>query len=50
MVGPQAFSEKCMDASNVNWFIQSMDVFFPYLKKVCIDEKDEELFRAIDGA
>lgn len=49
MVGPQAFSEKCMDASNVNWFIQSIDVFFPYLKKVCIDEKDEELFRKIDS-
>ena len=50
MVGPQAFSEKCMDASNMNWFIQSVDVFLPNLKKICVDEKDEELFRQIDQA
>ena len=50
MVGPTAFSEKCLDASNMNWFIQSADVFFPKIKKVMIDEKDEDLFKNIDSA
>ena len=50
MVGPQAFSEKCLDSSDTNWFVQSTDVFFPALKKICVDEKDEDLFRHIDGA
>ena len=50
MVGPAAFTEKCLDASNMNWFIQSSDVFFPKLKKIMIDEKDETLFRQIDQA
>lgn len=49
MVGPAAFSEKCLDASNMNWFIQSADVFFNKIKKIMVDEKDEVLFRAIDN-
>lgn len=48
MVGPAAFTEKCLDASNMNWYVQSTDVFFPKLKKIFVDEKDEELFRQID--
>ena len=44
MVGPTAFSEKCLDANQMNWYIQSADVFFPKIKKVMIDEKDEDLF------
>lgn len=50
MVGAAAFTEKCLDAYNMNWFIQCCDVFFPKAKKVMVDEKDEELFRKIDGA
>lgn len=50
MVGPSAFTEKCLDASLMNWYIASADIFFPKAKKVMVDEKDEELFRQIDGA
>ena len=49
LVGPAAFSEKCLDAPLMNWFIQSSDLYFPKMKKILIDEKDEELFRKIDG-
>lgn len=44
LVGPAAFTEKCLDRHNLNWFIQSMDIFFPQLKKIFVDEKDETLF------
>lgn len=37
LVGPTAFTEKCLDASNMNWFIQSADTFFPRIKKIMID-------------
>jgi hypothetical protein len=47
MVGPTAFSEKCLDSNQMNWFIQACDIFFPKAKKVMVDEKDEELFRHI---
>jgi hypothetical protein len=40
LVGPQAFSEKCLDAPQMNWFIQSADIFFPKFKKICVDEID----------
>lgn len=49
MVGPQAFSEKCLDTNMMNWFIQSADLYFPKLKKILIDEKDEHLFKKIDN-
>ena len=45
-----AFSEKCMDAHATNWYIQNAEIFFPNLKKILIDDKDEDLFRAIDNA
>lgn len=48
LVGPAAFSEKCLDASNMNWYIQATATFFPKVKKIMIDEKDEKLFRQID--
>jgi len=44
LVGPSAFTEKCMDANQMNWFIQSMDIFFPKLKEIFVDQKDEDLF------
>ena len=34
----------------MNWYIQSMDIFFNKIKKIVVDEKDEDLFRLIDGA
>lgn len=48
LVGPSAFTEKCVDSYAVNWFIQCTDIFFPKLKKIMVDEKDEDLFKQID--
>lgn len=39
-----------MDAHATNWYIQNAEIFFPNLKKILIDDKDEDLFRAIDNA
>lgn len=50
LVGPSAFSEKCLDSYSLNWFIQSTDIFFPKFKKIFVDERDEDLFRMIDQA
>lgn len=32
----------------MNWFIQSTATFFPHLKRIFVDEKDEDLFEQID--
>lgn len=48
LVGPSAFTEKCVDSYAINWFIQCTDIFFPKLKKIMVDEKDEDLFKQID--
>ena len=50
LVGPAAYSEKCLDANQMNWIIQSTDVFFPKIKKILVDERDEDLFTEIDQA
>jgi hypothetical protein len=47
--GPRAFTEKCLDTYLVNWYIQSMDVFFPRLKHIIVDKRDEDLFTYIDN-
>lgn len=46
--GPRAFTEKCLDQHLVNWYIQSTDVFFPKLKEIFVDQRDEDLFTKID--
>lgn len=46
--GPKAFSEECLDQHLINWYIQSMDVFFPKLKEILVDKRDEDIFKAID--
>jgi len=48
MVSSSAFTEKSLDSSMMNWFIQSADIFFPKFKRILVDEKDMELFRHID--
>ena len=48
IAGPRAFTEECLDQHQLNWFIQSTDVFFPKFKKIFVDEKDNELFEQID--
>lgn len=46
--GPKSFTEKCLDQHLMNWYIQSMDVFFPKLKEIFVDKRDQDLFKAID--
>lgn len=48
LVGPAAFTEKCLDQHQLNWYIQSTAIFFPKFKKILVDEKDEVLFEKID--
>ena len=45
MSSPQSYTEKILDANKMNWYIQSTDIFFPKIKKIMIDERDEDLFR-----
>ena len=42
------FSEACCDRYLINWYIQSVDLFFPKLKKIFVDERDQDIFRQID--
>lgn len=48
LVGAKAFTEKCLDEHLINWYIQATDKFFPQMKRVMIDNRDEELYRQID--
>lgn len=50
MASPSAYSEKLLDANKMNWYIQATDIFFPKLKKIVVDERDEDLFKQIDQA
>lgn len=34
---PAQFAEKCVDPYMINWFIQSLDIFFPAIKRIAID-------------
>lgn len=44
MNGPKQFTEKCLDSYLLNWYIQSLDVFFPKLKRIFVDQRDDDLF------
>ena len=46
--GPKTFTEKCLDQHLMNWYIQSTDVFFPKVKEIFVDRRDEDLFKQID--
>lgn len=46
--GPKAFTEKCLDQHLINWYIQSADIFFPKVKEIFVDKRDEDLFKQID--
>ena len=41
---PSQFTEKCLDPYLVNWYIQSLAIFFPKFKSIFIDRRDEDLF------
>jgi hypothetical protein len=45
---PQTFTEKCLDQHLINWYTQSAQIFFPRLKEVFVDKRDEDLFTQID--
>jgi hypothetical protein len=45
---PAQFSEKCLDASLMNWYIKSLGLFLPKFKKIFVDDRDDDLFSAID--
>lgn len=34
----------------MNWYIQTTDIYFPNIKRIFVDERDLELFQAIDQA
>ena len=42
------FAEKCMDQEMCNWYIQYLSKVYPSMKRILIDQKDEELFQQID--
>lgn len=48
--GPRAFTEKCLDQHLINWYIQSTDIFFPRLKEIFVDKRDEDLYTQIDNS
>lgn len=32
----------------MNWYVGSMEIFFPKLKEICVDRRDEDIFKAIE--
>ena len=49
MYGPRAFTERCLDRFLMNWMIKNLEIHFPSLKRIFVDQRDEDLFRAIDA-
>jgi len=47
LVGPEAFTEKCLDRYKINWITASMSNFFPHMKRVMVDDRSEDIFRAV---
>lgn len=45
---PSQFTEKCIDPFLLNWYVQCMDIYFPKFKKIFIDQRDDDIFKAID--
>jgi len=45
---PSQFSERVLDTHQMNWFIQSLDIFFPRLKQIFVDKRDSDIFQTID--
>jgi len=33
----------------MNWYVAAMATFFPQWKRICVDERDAELFEKIDN-
>lgn len=39
-VGPAAYTEKCMDQHQINWYVAALANFFPQAKRILVDERD----------
>lgn len=48
IAGPSTFAEKCLDRYLINWYIGCTATYFPHLKKIFVDYRDEDLFNQID--
>lgn len=44
---PSSYVETCCDPYNINWYIQSLDILFPALKRILIDKRDMALYKFI---
>eukprot|EP00343_Euplotes_focardii_P007963 CAMPEP_0205822108 /NCGR_PEP_ID=MMETSP0206-20130828/10882_1 /ASSEMBLY_ACC=CAM_ASM_000279 /TAXON_ID=36767 /ORGANISM="Euplotes focardii, Strain TN1" /LENGTH=310 /DNA_ID=CAMNT_0053118099 /DNA_START=212 /DNA_END=1144 /DNA_ORIENTATION=+ len=44
---PSSYVETCNDSYNMNWYIQSLDILFPALKRILIDKRDMALYKYI---
>jgi len=42
------FTEQCVDSHLINWYIQNVSIFFPRLKQIFVDQRDQDLFKSID--
>lgn len=49
-VGGQAWTEKCLDTYAINWYIASASIYFPKMKRILVDNRDEDLFKKIDSS
>jgi len=47
---PSQFAERCLDSYAMNWYIQSLEIFFPKFKRIFVDQRSEDLFKAIDSS
>lgn len=45
---PSQFTEQCVDSHLINWYIQNVAIFFPRLKQIFVDQRDQDLFKSID--
>ena len=44
---PSSYVETCCDSYHLNWYIQSMDILYPALKRILIDKRDMALYKYI---
>lgn len=44
---PSSYVESCCDTYNINWYIKSLEIMFPHLKKILVDKRDMALYKYI---
>lgn len=47
LVGAEAYTEKCLDRYQMNWYVASLNNYFPHLKRALIDQRGEDIFRQV---